>query len=42
MDADRYVLDLYRGRSFQEAFWSGLRAACIALSLIMSSYAMYK
>ncbi len=33
-NADNYVLDLYRRRTFNEAFWAGIKVACVGLSLV--------
>ncbi len=34
MNADNYVLDLYRKRTFNEAFWAGIKVAVVALALV--------
>ena len=34
LNADNFVLDLYRNKTFNEAFVAGLKAACIVLALV--------
>ena len=34
LNADNFVLDLYRNKSFNEAFIGGLKTACVVLALV--------
>ncbi|CAM6053923.1 unnamed protein product [Sphagnum tenellum] len=42
LNADNFVMELYRNKSFTDSFWSGVKLTCIALALMMSTYAVFK
>lgn len=34
LNADNFVLELYKSKSFNEAFWSGLKTAIVIVSFV--------